>query len=940
MANIGAGQDSSGGDSGSDNTTEEPKWEKLGMTKSQYEEDLIESDYGDDNEAGEKPGRYTDDDPDTGTKGVFDDEDSGGDAGGGGSSGGSSSGGTSDVPSGGMGDPTAGDPFPPSDERDSGGSTTTDGSTGGQSNADAGSGQGLEDQGAFPQGRLSLEGRLDDEAIQTLQSEGFDALSAADQLRVRGRVQTGVEKMGDGVDDVSVTVIGDELAFFEGGEVPEEDVKRTIATDFEREFTQENPAFDEGDVAVAEQDGQLTLQYTESGQEQAAAQQLGVGVDDIDVEDGQIVPTSKAGEQALAAMTPSEMFDPMAGDPFNQPQGGQPPATDPYEEIERELENQLNADLDDGDITFSQDGDTISGQLSPEGEREVAAQNAPFQGTVFGGITSAGARAGVRFSQFREENVERAQEVTGVDNLFGGEGEFISDVREFGLDPLRDAADGRGTPGARGGGIESQLADRISAGIEDAAATAFDSSQPTTAAERANEASTPDVDAAVGDVRELSNQLFDSSQPTTPAERSGGASTPELGNAVDAVQSAVDPFVGMDRATTPAERTGGAGDIPTTPAELFGAEEQDVPEVSGGTLPVFSGVGAGGAGGVGRATQAAGAATGLGLVGLGAAATTEQPEASAEVPVPDEGTFLPQQEQGVSSTTGTFADEVPVPDPTAVEDFGVPEQGIEIGPTDDPRSTTEMDPGGATAPDEFAVPTESSTPFLSTSPQQIQQGTSEGVGEAVERTERSQERSVVPDSFIPDGENLLGRDYGGSLEYNRGGNFVGRNYDPSRTLPSAEEIFFGAGETPGVQERQDAAQASEVTAGQGVGSALDPFANVAADVGAAEDVASRPATGVRAQQFTVPRVQIDAFQRPVETGEPTAMGNPVGYPAEPAQGTPTIPFDLTPPPSSSRKPPWGLPGLDGSEDVYSEQAGGARGEIFTGFRDPLTGDPL
>ncbi|MFP4627209.1 MAG: hypothetical protein ACLFNI_11540, partial [Natronomonas sp.] len=796
-------------------------------------------------------------------------------------------------------------------------------------------------------------------------------------------------KAGRGSDtdfrDLTYVTRDDELLAFESEEEAKAYGRLEAAQRLEERVIDETAATDEGDVRIVDENGTLTAEFSHSGQMKQAAEELGVGTEDIDVFGGRIEATSEEGRAAIIEHSGSNLAKegngyagPLPGDtdPAEQgdPYGGD---LSPKDQVLFDLEGKTGADLGPEHVEITREGDQVMGTLTPEGERQVAAENTPFQNTPISPLFEAGARLNVRGSQFREANVERAQDVTGVNTLFGGEEEFLEGAQTAITDAEpRDLFDGEGTFGAR---VGSEGEDSAYAGaFDDAAGTVtgwFDGEGEGTFGARVDDAGEGTAyanvfDAGTETVTEAVTENIGPEEGSTFGSRVGSAGEgTAFESAFDTAVDTVNEFdggIGFEREATPAGRALGEPepmvDEPTLnsvtdfgPADLIGAEDVETPETTGGTLPVFSS--GRGAGGLGSARAAgAGITTGLGIAGAGAALEGDTQTAEAEVAIPEDAEQFTQSEITMPTRPGVFASEVGIPDPQQqdVGPFGVPEQGITIDVTDDPSVTqpTEVEPTDAVGPDEFAVPDEpGESPFIQATPQQLQQG-EQVEGEVADRPQRqieeSQRRQVLPDEFIPDEEMTIGeiRRSRGLFGSGSGVTFIGREYDPDDYLTMPEERFLAFGEeTPSTLEHIEYAQQAEATAGQRSG--VDAFSSLFTDTAAATDAFGmagvQPAVDEQADttatpaQATLPGLgSAQASAQAQATAEPPAFANPnANVTANPFTfGFPT-PTTTAPP----RETPRPLPDLGGADDRPEEERD-PRAPESPLFENPIAGTSM
>ena len=209
-----------------------------------------------------------------------------------------------------------------------------------------------------------------------------------------------------------------------------------VAGDLEQQVIDETAITDASDVRIVESNGTLEARYSYSGKEKVAAEDLGVTTEDIDIRDGKVVPTTAEGRAAIIEQSGSGLAE--QGDGYG---GSLPNDSDLAEQSDGyggemsaqerallKLEQQVNADLDREDVDIRREDNKIVATLSDAGEQTVAAANAPLKGTPVEEAFEAGARLGTQYEQFRDRNVERAQDEIGS-NLVLDEPRFLSNAR-------------------------------------------------------------------------------------------------------------------------------------------------------------------------------------------------------------------------------------------------------------------------------------------------------------------------------------------------------------------------------------------------------------------------------------------------------------------------------------------------------------------------------
>ena len=589
------------------------------------------------------------------------------------------------------------------------------------------------------------------------------------------------------------------------------------AEDFAAARVQERAAEQLGaepeDVAVQREDGELVARPTEQFVTEQIAAQF-EGQEDttvVDTEGGEITAQFAFGEEQI------EQFN----DLRDQLQAERESEREQLDDRAAEqLEEQLGAELTAEDIQIERTGDGVQASLTPEGQREVAAQRAQLQDTPVAPVFATGARFRTGLQQFAQSNVERAQQAVDSELLFAGEERFLAEAGES----ARDVAE----------------------------------------------------------------------------------------------------------------------DIPTSPGELFGVQEeveQLDDDVTGGA-PVFA-PGPGGFAGFSRGAAAAGTALGFGAAGVGAAATGEpvQAETTTEVDIPEDRTVfqdelaLPQTtEQDIFTGTETGR-EVALPDPQETPFVGLPEQGITIEPgeIEDRPAPTQVDvpTDGQFVEDEVEVPAEEQAPTLD-----------ESAGAGVGQVRPDELESDLPTPgetpTIEDGTT------GGVVEGRV--RFRGRTPTPERELETALERGFDLpnSEQPEVRlEPTDLPQAGDAAGTLpfqspfvGTEPIAQPDTGAEAITDAPADVQATPDTTApqlespgfgQPGQFDVPNIEAPAYEYPAPDLPRYGYGYPVP-PANPPTRTP-LRFDL---------PEFGG---DGEEEEEEPDAPG-RADIFTGFFDPLTGEEL
>jgi hypothetical protein len=147
-----------------------------------------------------------------------------------------------------------------------------------------------------------------------------------------------------------------------------------------------------GDDLVVD-DGRVEL--TEQGRiKEAAAQADDISEDDLDVVGGEVVLDT--GDTDVSPDTPGTGEDTARS------------------QVVKQLEEQTGVDLSEDDVEFSETDDgEIQGQLSDQGERTVAAANAPFSDVpVVGAVTSGGAVANEQIKDATDPAAEAFDAVT------------------------------------------------------------------------------------------------------------------------------------------------------------------------------------------------------------------------------------------------------------------------------------------------------------------------------------------------------------------------------------------------------------------------------------------------------------------------------------------------------------------------------------------------
>jgi hypothetical protein len=300
--------------------------------------------------------------------------------------------------------------------------------------------------------------------------------------RGRGETQTGDESVAEQAEQVeeTQTVTPEELQqteTFDVAEISEGEIatgqgvetEMEQAAEFEGQLAQEE-GFDPEDIAIQRQGDRLVAVPTQEFVTERAAERLGQRERVVGVEtgDGEVTATFEPTQDELAQefetvpgveqvyqrgsgdegavtavvgltdeqienieLAASRELDEAIGAGMREVRGERANISG---ELERQLESQLGAELSDEDIALQREDGQIQAQLTEEGQREVAAQQAPFQDTPVGPAFATGARARTRLQQFTQSNVERAQELAGTDLLFGGEERFLGEVGDVAED--------------------------------------------------------------------------------------------------------------------------------------------------------------------------------------------------------------------------------------------------------------------------------------------------------------------------------------------------------------------------------------------------------------------------------------------------------------------------------------------------------------------------
>jgi hypothetical protein len=146
-----------------------------------------------------------------------------------------------------------------------------------------------------------------------------------------------------------------------------------------------------GDDLVVD-DGRVEL--TEQGRiKEAAAQADDISEDDLDIVGGEVVLDT--GDTDVSPDTPSTGEDTARS------------------QVVKQLEEQTGVDLSEDDVEFTETDDGIQGQLSDQGEKTVAAANAPFSDVpVVGAVTSGGAVANEQIKDATDPAAEAFDAVT------------------------------------------------------------------------------------------------------------------------------------------------------------------------------------------------------------------------------------------------------------------------------------------------------------------------------------------------------------------------------------------------------------------------------------------------------------------------------------------------------------------------------------------------
>jgi len=161
------------------------------------------------------------------------------------------------------------------------------------------------------------------------------------------------------------------------GEVP---TTQEAARDLEQQAIERTAATNRGDVKVTTQDGELRAELTYVGSEKQAAQELGVSISDIDMEDGQIVPTTEEGREAIKQNAIGAQSSQGGGSRTTTADSGTAPGAgmDGDERAISRLEDELGVDLDRDDVEVTQEGNRTEVALTDEGQRTVREANEAF----------------------------------------------------------------------------------------------------------------------------------------------------------------------------------------------------------------------------------------------------------------------------------------------------------------------------------------------------------------------------------------------------------------------------------------------------------------------------------------------------------------------------------------------------------------------------------
>ncbi|UWG47900.1 hypothetical protein HSRCO_1621 [Halanaeroarchaeum sp. HSR-CO] len=157
-------------------------------------------------------------------------------------------------------------------------------------------GTGQEDVGS---GFVTEQGRVVDEA-EAEQAAAERFASESDRYD-RDQVRAEIDASGAVTFTLAESLTVDGQRVDEGTEIGSGMMPTTqeAAREMEQMAINETAATDPGDVRIVEDEGKLTTEFSYSGEEKVAAEQLGVSREDIDIRDGSIVPTSDEGRAAV-----------------------------------------------------------------------------------------------------------------------------------------------------------------------------------------------------------------------------------------------------------------------------------------------------------------------------------------------------------------------------------------------------------------------------------------------------------------------------------------------------------------------------------------------------------------------------------------------------------------------------------------------------------------